>query len=48
MGGSKMIEFNKGQTPLFFDEKMGYLEGAEYNGKKISLSSKLWRVETTD
>jgi len=43
-----MIIFEKGKNPLLFDEKSGYLNGIEYNGKTISLCSKLWEIETND
>ncbi len=40
-----MIEFKKGQSPLFFDEKCGYLKEIEYEKKRISLFSGLWKIE---
>ena len=43
-----MIMFDKGQTPLLFDEKNGYLKQIEYSGKTIPLCSKLWKIETND
>jgi len=43
-----MIIFEKGQSHLLFDEKNGYLDQIEYNGRTIPLRSKLWKIETSD
>lgn len=38
--------FANKDTSLCFDAKLGYLEEVIYNGKSISLHSKLWSVQT--
>ena len=43
-----MIKLGSENVNLFFDSEKGYLQFVEYSNLKISILSKLWRVETNE